>query len=72
MHKPEMKQGLDIENGTERKGVALRMLGVAAIILGFLDSILSLRGGFAIEPFYSALILGGIVLYVTGLLAGRR
>ncbi len=72
MQKAESKQSPSVDNGDEKKGVALRLLGVVAIILGFLDSMLSWRGGFAVEPFYIALILGGVILYITGSLARKR
>ncbi len=72
MQDTEVKQGSSVENSDSNKGVIPRLLGVVAIILGFLDSMLSWRGGFALEPFYIALILGGVILYVTGSLAGKR
>jgi len=72
MQKTEVKQSSSGEDSDSRKGVIPKLLGVVAIILGFLDSMLSWRGGFAVEPFYIALILGGVILYVTGTLAGKR
>jgi len=72
MQKAETKQSPSVENSASQKGVILRLLGVVAIILGFLDSMLSWRGGFAVEPFYIALIMGGVILYITGSLAGKR
>ncbi len=72
MQQTESKQGSSIEDNAVRKGVIPRLLGVVAIILGFLDSMLSWRGGFDVEPFYIALIAGGVLLYITGSLAGRR
>ena len=72
MQKTEMKQNSSPEDSDSRKGVIPKLLGVVAMILGFLDSMLSWRGGFAVEPFYIALMLGGVILYVTGSLAGKR
>ena len=72
MQKTQAKQSPGVENNTSQKCVILILLGVVAIILGFLDSMLSWRGGFAVEPFYIALILGGVILYITGSLAGKR
>ncbi len=72
MQKAESKQGPSVDNGDEHKGVGLRLLGVVAIILGFLDCMLSWRGGFGVEPFYIALILGAVILYITRELARRR
>ncbi len=72
MQKTDSNQGSSVEDSASRRGVIPRLLGVVAIILGSLDSMLSWRGGFAVEPFYIALILGGVILYVTGTLAGKR
>ncbi len=72
MQKAESKQSPSVDNGDEKKGGALRLLGVVAIILGFLDSMLSWRGGLDVEPFYIALIAGGVILYISGSVAGRR
>ena len=72
MQKTETNSNPDVENSTDKKGVATRLLGVVAIILGSLDSVLSWRGGFEVEPFYIALIASGVVLYISGSLAGRR
>ncbi len=72
MQQTESNQGSGVENNAVRKGVIPRLLGVVAIILGFLDSMLSWRGGFDVEPFYIALIAGGVLLYISGSLAGRR
>ncbi len=72
MQKTESKEISPAEDGAIQKGVALKLLGVVAIILGCLDSMLSWRGGFALEPFYIALLLGGVILYVAGSLAGKR
>ncbi len=58
--------------GAENKGVIPKLLGVVAIILGFLDSMLSWRGGFELDPLFIGLILGGIFLYITGSLASNR
>jgi hypothetical protein len=72
MQKTESKEISPVENDADQKGVALKLLGVVAIILGSLDSMLSWRGGLVLEPFYIALILGGAILYVAGSLAGKR
>ncbi len=58
--------------GAENKGVIPKLLGVVAIILGFLDSMLSWRGGFELDPLFIGLILGGIFLYITGSLVSNR
>ncbi len=72
MQKTETNSNPDVEDSGDRKGVATRLLGVVAIILGSLDSVLSWRGGFDVEPFYITLIAGGVVLYISGSVAGRR
>ncbi len=48
------------------------MLGVAAIVLGVLDSMLSWRGGFAVNTLFLALILGGAMLFIAGSLVRNR
>ncbi|MCP4283530.1 MAG: hypothetical protein GY792_03625, partial [Gammaproteobacteria bacterium] len=72
MQQTESNQSSGVENSAVRKGVIPKLLGVVAIILGFLDSMLSWRGGFDTEPFYIALIAGGVVLYIVGSLANGR
>ena len=72
MQDTESKHSAGIENSADQKGVIPRLLGVVAIILGILDSMLSWRGGFEVEPFYIALIMGGVVLYIIGSLARNR
>ncbi len=72
MRNTELKQNPEVEDKAERKGVIPRLLGVVAIIVGTLDSMLSWRGGFEVEPLYIGLILGGIALYITGSLAYHR
>ena len=49
-----------------RKGVKTQLLGVVMIILGFLDSLVSLRVGFALSSFYVFLIAAGALLYALG------
>ncbi len=72
MHKTELNENPGNENSTTRKGVALRMLGVVAIILGILDSMLAWRGGYSVEPLYIGLIMGGLMLYISGILVRNR
>jgi len=67
-----LKESTEIEDSNNEQGVILRLLGVVAIILGSLDSMLSWRGGFAVHSFYVALILGGVILYVIGSLLRNR
>ena len=49
-----------------RRGVAIKLLGVVLIILGVLDSMLSWRGGFALNEAYVLLIASGIFVYAVG------
>ncbi len=75
MRKPkreDLKQSTGVEDSGVQRGVILRLLGVVAIILGILDSMLSWRGGFELDSFFIALILGGAILYIIGTLARSR
>jgi hypothetical protein len=54
------------------KGVKTRLFGVILIILGTLDSLLALRGGFTLNSFYGALIALGIFLYAIGAVRGGQ
>ena len=53
-------------DGRPVKGVIMRLFGVILVFLGLLDSLLSWRGGFAVDGFYVLLIAAGISLYVMG------
>ncbi len=56
----------------ERRGVKTKLLGVVMIILGVLDSLLTLRGGIPDEK-YILLIILGIAVYIIGAVrAGQR
>ena len=48
------------------KGAIIKILGVVLIILGFLDSMLALRGGLSFSGFYVFLLGGGALLYAVG------
>ena len=50
----------------KRKGVISKLFGIILIFLGTLDSMLSWRGGFAVNDFYFVLIASGILLYIVG------
>ncbi len=49
-----------------RKGAIPKLFGVVLIFLGVLDSMLSWRGGLALDAFYVFLIAGGALLYFIG------
>jgi hypothetical protein len=53
-------------NEGKKKGVTTKLFGVILIFLGILDSMLSWRGGFAVNDFYVLLIASGILLYIVG------
>jgi hypothetical protein len=48
------------------KGVFMRLFGVVLVFLGLLDSLLSWRGGFALDGFYVFMIAAGISIFVVG------
>jgi multisubunit Na+/H+ antiporter MnhG subunit len=49
-----------------RKGAIPKIFGVILIFLGILDSMLSWRGGFALNSFYVFLMASGAFLYFIG------
>ena len=53
-------------NKNTTKGVMTRLFGVILIILGFLDSMLAWRGGFAVSDLYVAFISLGVFVYFIG------
>ncbi len=53
------------------RGAIFRIFGVILIILGWLDTMLSWRGGFEIIPFHAMLILVGLMLYFIGAIRRR-
>jgi len=55
----------------ERRGVKTRLFGVVLISLGFLDSLLTLRGGMPSEP-YLILIAIGAAIFAIGAVRSRR
>ena len=55
----------------EKRGVKTRLIGVVMIILGVLDSLLTLRGGLPSEE-YLILIAAGAVVFAIGAVRSRR
>lgn len=49
-----------------RRGVAIKLFGVALIFLGVLDSMLSWRGGFQVDGAYALMMAFGVFLYALG------
>ena len=54
------------------KGAITKIFGVVLIILGFLDSMLALRGGLSFSGFYVFLLGGGALLYGVGAVRQER
>jgi hypothetical protein len=48
------------------RGAIIRLFGVILIILGTLNTMLSWRGGFTVEPFHAMLIGAGLLLCLIG------
>jgi len=48
------------------RGAIFRIFGVILVILGWLNTMLSWRGGFEIAPFHAMLIVTGLLLYMIG------
>ncbi len=59
--------------GSASRGAIFRLFGVILIILGWLNTMLSWRGGFEIIPFHAMLMVTGLLLYLIGAIrrAGR-
>ncbi|MDX8403258.1 MAG: hypothetical protein R8K54_02480 [Mariprofundaceae bacterium] len=55
----------------EQGGVKCRLIGVVLIALGFLDSLLTLRGGFP-NKIYLILIATGVAVFAIGAVLKRR
>jgi hypothetical protein len=53
------------------RGAIFRIFGVILIILGWLDTMLSWRGGLEIVPFHAMLMVMGLVLYMIGAIRRR-
>jgi hypothetical protein len=52
------------------KGVVTKLFGVILVFLGVLDSMVSWRGGFAVDEIYALMIVAGLSLYVVGAIRG--
>jgi hypothetical protein len=61
----------DLNMPDERGGVKCRLFGVVLIGLGFLDSLLTLRGGFA-SGIYLTIIGIGFAFFAVGAVLRRR
>ena len=59
-----------IEETRPRKGVAIKLFGVALVFLGTLDSMLSWRGGFEVHETYALMMAAGVFLYAIGAIRG--
>ena len=53
------------------RGAFFRLFGVILVILGWLDTMLSWRGGFEVLPFHAMLIVTGLLLYLIGAIRRR-
>ncbi len=57
--------------GPEMRGVKTRLLGFTLMVLGVLDSLLTLRGGIPAYG-YLALVLAGACVFAIGVVRGKR
>jgi len=55
----------------ERRGAKTRMIGVAVIILGVLDSLLTLQAGMPSEKYMVVIVLGAVI-FAIGEMRSRR
>lgn len=61
-----------MEEEKTKRGVGIKVFGVSLIILGSLNLMLCWRGGLAVYPFYPAIMVVGIVLFIFGTLRGAE
>jgi hypothetical protein len=61
-----MSDNQPLSEGAPRKGAGIKLLGVAFIFVGMLDSMLFWRGGFQLDGTYALLIAFGVVLVALG------
>ncbi len=54
------------------RGAVFRIFGVILIILGWLNTMLSWRGGLEIVPFHAMLIAAGLLLCMIGAIRRNR
>lgn len=67
-----MAQAVQIEEPHRPvKGVIPRLIGVALIFIGLLDFMLSWRAGNAVQNFYVALVVAGVIFFIAGLVRKR-
>ena len=60
------------ETGRGRRGVKTRLLGFVLMILGVLDSLLTLRGGVAAYEYLLLILLGAGVFAIGAVRGGRQ
>ncbi|MFZ2525485.1 MAG: hypothetical protein WAW87_09240 [Candidatus Ferrigenium altingense] len=60
------------EAGYGRRGVKTKLLGFILMVLGVLDSLLTLRGGIPAYEFLLLILLGACVFAIGAVRGGRR
>ena len=60
------------ETGYGRRGVKTRLLGFILMVLGVLDSLLTLRGGIPAYEYLLLILLGACVFAIGAVRGGRR
>jgi len=66
-----MKDEIAEVPGGDSRGAVFRIFGVILVILGWLDTMLSWRGGFEVQPFHAMLLVTGLLLYMIGAIRRR-
>ena len=64
--------GAAVEAEYNRRGVKTKLLGFALMVLGFLDSMLTLRGGVPAYEYLLLILLGACVFAIGAVRGGRR
>jgi hypothetical protein len=64
--------GHEEETGYGRRGVKTKLLGFILMVLGVLDSLLTLRGGIPAYEYLLLILLGACVFAIGAVRGGRR
>ncbi len=59
------------EEVKEKKGAGLKVLGMSLILLSSLNLMFCWRAGFHVGVLYPAIMVVGVLLFVSGVLRGR-
>ena len=67
-----MQEGKIMEAEYSNRGVKTKLLGFILIVLGMLDSLLTLRGGVPAYEFLMLIVLGAVVFAIGAVRGGQK